>query len=180
MGICNNPNFPLKGASETPLKRLSAYDPSYIDNNYTPAYTSISPRLISNIVCSQGTDEDNGQNKLNIADIFVFFGQFIDHDVGITAVGTFAEGEQPLFSYGHAKFKERFDIIVPKNDPDFTGRYRKELLPFDRSIYVREDGYPSRPRIQPNAITSYLDLSQVQYLQEYTVKAPGVVLGLWC
>eukprot|EP00210_Caulerpa_lentillifera_P000920 g890.t1 len=177
MGICNNPNFPLQGSAETPLKRLDVYDPSYIDNNFTPAYSSISPRLISNIVCAQGSDEDDGGNKLNIADIFVFFGQFIDHDVGITAVGTFTEGEQPLFSFGHAKFKERFDIVVPKNDPDFTGLYRKELLPFDRSIYVREDGRAVSPRMHPNSITSYLDLSQIYGSDRVRAKALRAFVG---
>lgn len=99
---------------------------------------------------------------MRLTDIFVFFGQFIDHDVGISPIGAFAEGKQPLFSVSTALFTEIMPIVVPKNDPVFTGPNRKEALRFERTVHQRKGGVAVRPRKPLNSITSFLDLGQVR------------------
>lgn len=108
-----------------------------------------------------GTTADDATNKLKLSDAFVFFGQFIDHDVGISPVGAFADGAQPLFSVSAELFSEQMPIKVPANDPVFTGPSRKEFLPFERTIFRKEGGIEVKPRQLLNSITSFLDLSQV-------------------
>ena len=97
---------------------------------------------------------------MHVTDLFVFFGQFIDHDIGMTQMGSSSLGKQPLFSFGHDKFREEFDIPIPRNDPVFRGPHRKDTLAFQRSIYVKVDGMDVEPRTPPNSATAYLDLSQ--------------------
>lgn len=93
--------------------------------------------------------------------MFVFFGQFIDHDVGISPIATFAVDKQPLFTSSTALFTELFSIRIPQNDPVFTGPNRKEALTFERTVHERRGGEEVRPRKLLNSITSYLDLGQV-------------------
>lgn len=160
-GICNNPNA-LWGAANTALARLPVNDPAFADGSRAPSGPrNISPRLISNICGTQGTNADNPSNKLGLTDAFTFFGQFIDHDVGISPVGVFADGAQPLFSVSTELFTEQLPIKVPSNDPIFTGPNRKETLPFERTTHRRVGGAEVTPRQILNSLTSYLDLGQV-------------------
>lgn len=159
--ICNNPNSPA-GSANIPLRRLKSNDPAYADGRSSPSGPrNISPRLISNICGAQGTTADDASNKLKLTDIFVFFGQFLDHDVGISPVGAFAEGRQPLFTVSNELFTERMPIPVPRDDPVFTGPNRKEFLPFERTVFQRIAGVDVTPRRPLNSITSFLDLGQV-------------------
>ncbi|GMH36482.1 hypothetical protein BSKO_04350 [Bryopsis sp. KO-2023] len=157
-GICNNPN-PLFGSANISLRRLKAFDPAYADGVSAPSGpTQISPRLISNIVFREESKGDDGKNKLHLTDSFVFFGQFIDHDVGISPVGAFSSSKQPLFSVSRSLFAEDLPISVPSDDPDFEAG---TLLPFERSVWRREGNTNVVPREILNSITAYLDLSQV-------------------
>ena len=80
----------------------------------------------------------------------------------MTQVGSSSSGKQPLFSFAHNKLRERFDIPVPRNDPVFRGPHRKDALAFERGIYVRVDGMDVEPRVPPNILTAYFDLSQAR------------------
>lgn len=104
------------------------------------------------------SSSDDGSNRLRLTDMVVYFGQFIDHDIGITPVGSFARRSQPLFSVSFEKFLDELPISVPSDDPDFTS---KKELPFERATFVRENNREVSPRELVNEITSYLDLSQV-------------------
>lgn len=81
--------------------------------------------------------------------------------MGISPVGAFADGVQPLFSVSNELFTEQLPIRVPANDPVFTGPNRKETLPFERTTHRRVGGIEVKPREILNSITSYLDLGQV-------------------
>lgn len=101
---------------------------------------------------------DDGDNRRDATDLFVFMSQFIDHDIGISPVGSFARSTQPLFSTSFEKFLDEIPIEIPEDDPDFTD---KQELPFERAVFLREDNREVIPREIVNEITSFLDLSQV-------------------
>lgn len=104
------------------------------------------------------SSSDDGSNKLRLTDILVFFGQFIDHDIAVTPVGSFARRNQPLFSVSFEKFLDELPISIPSDDPDFTS---KSELPFERAVFARENNQEVSPRELINELTAFLDLSQV-------------------
>lgn len=95
---------------------------------------------------------------MGITDMMVFHSQFIDHDIGISPIGSFARSSQPLFSISFEEFLDEIPIEIPEDDPDFTD---KRELPFERAVFVRENNREVTPREIVNEITSFLDLSQV-------------------
>ncbi|GMH34110.1 hypothetical protein BSKO_01944 [Bryopsis sp. KO-2023] len=153
-GVCNNVDNTY-GAVNEKLARVTGAD--FGDGSSTFGGSDISAREISNIVARE-VDGGEGSNRMKATDAFVFFGQFIDHDIGISPVGAFASKNQPLFSTSFEKFFDEVPIEIPSDDPDFTG---KSELPFERAVFVRKDNQEVFPREIVNQITSYLDLSQV-------------------
>ena len=117
---------------------------AYGDLVSTPAGAArVSARAVSNAVCAQSEDlpEPSGAT-----DLFWVWGQFLDHDIDLTT-----EGEEP------------FDILVPFGDPVFdpfeTGA---ATLSMNRSTALEGTGTDlSSPRRHANAITSFLDGSNV-------------------
>jgi hypothetical protein len=73
------------------------------------------------------------------------WGQFLDHDLDLTATGD-----------------EAADIAVPAGDlhfdPTGTGI---AVIPFFRSVYDPATGWPDQPRQQINLVTAYIDASNV-------------------
>ena len=83
-GTCNNLENPLLGSIETPHKRFLS--PAYDDGFGMPRVKSVSggnlpnPRLVSTTVNS-----DNSVFEKIWTNIFVIFGQFVTHDIALTA-----------------------------------------------------------------------------------------------
>jgi hypothetical protein len=83
-GTCNNLKSPLLGSIETPFKRF--LKPAYNDGFGTPRKLSISgnnlpnPRKISTTLNS-----DNLAFERIWTNMFVIFGQFLTHDIALTA-----------------------------------------------------------------------------------------------
>lgn len=154
-GVCNNPERAF-GSAGAPLHRVG--EPDFGDGRSSPGGSTISARRISNIVCREDSSSDDGSNKQRLNDMFVFYGQFIDHDIAVTPVGSFARRNQPLFSVSFEKFLDELPIPIPDDDPDFTS---KEELIFERAVFVRENNQEVTPRELVNELTSFLDLSQV-------------------
>jgi hypothetical protein len=83
-GTCNNLKNPLLGSIETPHKRFLT--PAYDDGFGMPRVKSVSggnlpnPRLVSTKVNS-----DNSVFERIWTNIFVIFGQFVTHDIALTA-----------------------------------------------------------------------------------------------
>jgi hypothetical protein len=83
-GICNNLENPLLGSIETPHKRFLR--PAYDDGFGMPRVKSVSgvnlpnPRLVSTTVNS-----DNSVFERIWTNLFVIFGQFLTHDIALTA-----------------------------------------------------------------------------------------------
>lgn len=137
----NNPYYPELGTPHVPLRRLT--NPAYADGRDEPSgrYRP-NPRAISNAVHDQG--DTSIPNSAGISDIFWAWGQFVDHDIGLT------EPEAPF---------EPFDIPVPAGDPYFDpNNTGNEVIPLNRSVHEFDK---NGIRQQLNEITSFLDGSQV-------------------
>jgi hypothetical protein len=153
-GVGNNVANPTWGAVGTDLLRVSPV--AYADGIGTPSVpNALSPREISNNLDNQsnpifsGLDNLGSPNAQRLSDYAYAWGQFIDHDMDLT-----------LDNSGQA-----FNIPAdPTRSNDRMG-----VEGFTRSQFDPNTGTStSNPRQQVNAITSYLDLSQV-YGSTYVV-----------
>ncbi len=130
-------------APSDPLLRLTPA--AYGDDVSTPAGVGApSARAISNAVCDEPAPTPKGHaNGHGLTDMFWLWGQFVDHDLGLTPT---ADPAEP------------FDVPVPAGDPDFA----TPSLAFERSEWDRTTGTGiADPREQVNVITSLLDGSVV-------------------
>ncbi len=133
------------GMADTPLLRKVPSD--YGDGISTPSGGDRpNQRDISNAIASQygSIPEPRG-----LSDMIWQWGQFVDHDISLSA-----ESEEA---------SEFLPIPIPTGDQYFdpynTGT---ASLPFHRSVFDETDGGGvSRPREQMNAITSFIDGSNV-------------------
>lgn len=140
-GSVNNPaNL---GSAGTDLLRKSPV--AYADGIGSPSLAgNASARVISDILNSQADPNNPGAdlNTLNgnsLSDYGYSWGQFIDHDMDLTP--------------GNAS-----DPLTIKADPNDQSQMGDQT--FNRSVFT--DGTPTTgPRQQTNAVTSFLDLSQV-------------------
>ncbi|MCH7519544.1 MAG: peroxiredoxin [Candidatus Dadabacteria bacterium] len=143
-GSGNNLQDPLMGATFIELLRLVFSD--YADGiSEIPEAGLPSARVVSNIVSSQ---DELIPNTLNASDYTWQWGQFVDHDIGLT------DGVNP---------PEPADIPVPAGDPFFdpldTGT---QVIAFNRSVFDTSTGTGiDNPRQQINKITAWIDASNV-------------------
>jgi hypothetical protein len=144
-GTGNNRAHPDWGSTAEQLLRRSA--PAYADGISVPAGGDRpSARLVSNLLAASpvgGVINDRDWTAFVYA-----WGQFLDHDLGLTDAAT------P---------RERFSIAVPAGDPSFdpsgTGTMTMSM---SRSAYDPATGLGAgNPRQQTNAITAFIDGSQV-------------------
>lgn len=141
-GSQNNLNNPEWGAAHTNLRISGPL--GYADQIEAPAGEGRpNPRRVSNALFAQDSPLSD---PLQLSDFTWVFGQFIDHDIGLTP-----DGDEP------------FDIPVPQGDPMFdpfnTGQMSIHMVRnvFDPSTGTNVDN----PRRHPNEITAYLDGSAV-------------------
>jgi hypothetical protein len=146
-GSGNNIAHPTWGQAGTDLLRVSPV--AYADGISTPSQpNTLSPREISNNLNNQSSpifsfaDNLGPPQSKSLSDFAYVWGQFIDHDMDLTKDNS-----------GQA-----FDIPADPtkaNDPMGTE-------PFTRSQFDASTGTStSNPRQQVNAVTAFLDLSQV-------------------
>jgi len=140
-GFGNNLGHPEWGTPGTRLLR-GASGAHYADGMSSPAGPGRpSPRAVSNAVFAQ---EESLPNARGLSDFMWAWGQFLDHDLGLT------EG-----------VNEPLPIPVPMGDPFFdpfgTGT---QTIPFRRSLFDTAMG-TATPREQINEITAYIDASNV-------------------
>ncbi len=132
------------GAANTPLIRSMPID--YGDGVASMAGAGRkSPREISNALCA---DSQPGPNALGASDFLWQWGQFIDHDIDLTAA------QNPV---------EPAPISIPAGDPSFDPTSTGTVtMDFDRSVYHPGTGNDAAfPRQQLNQITHFLDASNV-------------------
>lgn len=159
-GTGNNPLHLDWGSAGTALRRLLRVD--YADGIGAPAgATRPSARAVSNAVCAQSGSTPNTRGA---SSMLWQWGQFLDHDIGIT------EGHSPT---------ELFPITVPRGDPHFdplsTG---VQTIRLTRSHY-RLLG-PQAIRQQVNDITAFIDASMVygsDPIRAAALRGPGALLA---
>lgn len=141
-GTGNNVSQSEWGSTNENLLRLTR--PAYADGKSAPAGADRpSARAISNAIADQGDQDIISDRDLSA---FVYaWGQFIDHDIGLTPGGS----------------AESISIPVPKGDPYFdpTGTGTK-VIRMSRSVFDPTTG-TTNPRQQINTITAWIDGSMV-------------------
>jgi hypothetical protein len=148
-GFDNNLANPTWGQAGTDLLRISPI--AYADGISTPSQpNTISPRELSNNLNNQsdpifsGADNLGPPQSMDLSDFAYVWGQFIDHDMDLTPDSSGQQFAIPADS-------------TRANDPMGPGPES-----FTRSLFDPNTGTStSNPRQQINAVTSYLDLSQV-------------------
>lgn len=131
-GQCTSTTEASYGSARWPQLSLIGNSSSEIPVTGLP-----NPREISNIIFNQ--DQDNIFNARGINLLFVFFAQFIDHNL----ISTPLEESEPM------------DIEVPESDPILSS---DESLPFSRSVRGEVKEGIERPL---NTLSSALDLVAV-------------------
>ena len=138
-GGCNNlqPGQDAWGAAGIQLLRMGAA--AYGADGYSMRTDLPAPRAISNAVVAQSASIPN---DLYVSAMLMQWGQFVDHDIGLTPAQHGAES---------------MPISIPPGDAHFTGE-----MPFNRSIYDAATGSSAaNPRQQVNVNTAWLDGSQI-------------------
>lgn len=141
-GTFNNLSNPSWGATGSNLIRLGKA--AYQDGIFQPFTGRISGRVISNEIFAQ--DEIDIKDPSNLSDFCWVFGQFIDHEFGLTPNNS-----------------ETFDISVPSGDiwfdPNDEGNV---VIQMKRNLFDKKSGNSiSNPRQHVNMVTSFIDGSAV-------------------
>ncbi len=142
-GSGNNLGSHTMGKAHTAFMTTSGYG---YDDGIASAYEIDRPNVrdVSNEIFAQSGDIYNSQG---LANLFWVWGQFLDHDINLTAEG----------------HDEALAIIIPAGDPHFdpygTGT---QTMRFTRSGFIDGTGDSvDNPRLQENEITSYIDSSNI-------------------
>ena len=141
-GSFNNLEHPRWGAAGENLLRFSGN--GYADGIAAPGGVDRpNPREISNAIFAQ---EGLTSDQLNLSDFCWVFGQFLDHDIGLTP-----DGPEPMM------------IQVPAGDPWFDPQGAGQaIIPMQRNLFDRTSGTaPDNPRQHPNVLTAFIDGSAV-------------------
>lgn len=142
-GLGNSSPQDTRGAAGTTLLRVARAD--YADGVTTAAGdTRPSARAISNVLSAQ---DSSIVNDRDLSDFVYVWGQFLDHDIDLSESGS----------------AESLSIAVPAGDawfdPASTGT---KAIGLKRSIVAAGTGTSrSNPREQVNAVTAFVDGSQV-------------------
>lgn len=127
-GTCHNLDGESSalGSSNRPVNRLTGHA-HYADGTDRPIEKGRpSPRVVSNeIIHLQG---ETPKSILGASLLFIYMGQFIDHDITLVEVHNFT-----------TDIGNRLDIPAPAGDPAFDPNGRgTESIPFGRSIFDRD------------------------------------------
>lgn len=141
-GINNNLTQTDWGATHTYLRSIT--DVGFLDGYEAPSGDNRpNPRVISNSLFNQ---DDPIIDPTGLSDFCWVWGQFIDHDIGLTEDGP-----------------EYLPIEVPAGDPDFDPfGMGQAIIPMHRNTFSPTTGTDaSNPRRYPNEITAFIDGSAV-------------------
>jgi peroxidase len=158
-GSCNNKREPLFGKSSTPFQRIKA--PAYSAGLQTRLNQQgrelPGARSITTTVFTTG----DPVNQLSISELFVQFGQFIDHDVAHTPVPEInccnknAQGLHWLFP-DRPLNPDCVPIRVPVTDP-FWGPKGRTCIELARNLFSPTLKCKAGQREQVNSLTHWLD-----------------------
>jgi peroxidase len=155
-GSCNNKRRPWIGKTETPMKRLQP--PVYHDSMSEKRMKSVTgndlpnPRYISYNL-NQPLDR-----KIPLNTLTVFYSQFIDHDMSLTALIVGPDGK-PKPCTCDSDDPDCINIPTPHNIPDDRDQ-KCMVTPRSLGVFTRMD-CKLGPREQVNSLTHWLDMGQV-------------------
>ncbi|TWU30033.1 peroxidase family protein [Bythopirellula polymerisocia] len=159
-GAGNNLENPELGIAGSQLLRVAGSD--YADGiSELAGEDRPSAREVSNALAKQDPDASGNERQLS-AFVYVW-GQFLDHDIDLSLSGD----------------SESAFVEVPTDDPYFdpdgTG---SQFIPFMRSLFDTSTGDSvDNPREQINAITAYVDGSQVYGSDQATADSLRTFVG---
>lgn len=160
-GSCNNLNRPTWGASLTPFRRMMP--PAYADGVWVPR-TGAKGELPSARRVSTEVHLGRRVSSRSYTALAMSFGQFVDHDVTLTALSKGANGasiaccSKEVVQNKTLQHPECFPIPLPESDPLYKGS-NSTCLEFARSAPAPQCKFG--PREQLNQQTSFLDGSGV-------------------
>ena len=137
-GTCNNMRTYSKkwGAANIPIDRVSGYEYANSDHYNDMVTDRPNPRYLSNALFAQ---EGANPNTKGLSSFVYVWGQFLDHDIGISPTDA----------------TDKASIPLPPDEPTFTND-----IAFSRSkVSAFTGSYNARSPI--NLITSWIDGSQV-------------------
>ncbi len=142
-GWGNNRGDPELGTAHARLLRVADVSVAYGLTGVPPSGLP-EPRAISNILAAQAGPVPSAAGLTNMV---WQWGQFLDHDLSLTP-----EASPP----------EPLPIAIPREDPLFDRLGGVLTMPFNRSAFDPATGTgPDNPRAQINAVTAFIDASNV-------------------
>ena len=149
-GSGNNPNNPEWGSAGIPLLRrvAAAYPGDGSGETIVEEPDRANPRDISNSLMAQSTPQSN---RRLLTDMLWQWGQFLDHDIDLSLTSQDA-GVAPI------AVNDTDDPLAPS-------------IPLVRSTFAEETGTAENPRQQTNAITAFIDASNVYGSDEDTAES---------
>ena len=170
-GTCNNLLRPLLGASNTQFRRLEPAQ--YEDGISLPVGyaqqangSSFDVPWPSARTVSQAVLKDLPRASRMLTNIFMLWGQFIDHDLDLFAKFETHKCEEMTSCYFKETNQFCYPITVSRSDPTFglLGSNRGQCLPLRRSVGVcmqPQNSIYELARQQINELTHYQDASNV-------------------
>ncbi|ELT97224.1 hypothetical protein CAPTEDRAFT_134931 [Capitella teleta] len=152
-GSCNSLSDPIMGRSMTPFRRLVPAE--YADGIQEMRYSKSGGPLPSARVISKNLFPDIDLPSSKITQMFVYFGQFLDHDLTRTAITEILKNPDEDSQPGQ---EACWPIPVPEDDSDFA--YNR-CIKFVRAMEVPSLSCYIGPREQLNQPTHWLDASMI-------------------
>jgi len=163
---CNNIEHPHWGAAMNGHHRFLA--PDYADGISAPRASVTKKPLPSARLISSYVHTDDGFHDHAVTILLVAWGQFIDHDITLSAeTKDHATGKTPKCCDGGTPHENCLPIEIPAND-HFYSQYKQRCMNFVRSQAGLRYNCRLGPRNSFNQISSILDAGTVYSNSEET------------
>jgi hypothetical protein len=157
-GVCNNLDHPHWGAARRSHHRFLT--PDFADSVGAPRVSSSGKPLPSARLVSATVHKDLGFHDHAVTVMLVAWGQFIDHDITLTAeTKDPATGKTPKCCEG-SKHPECLPIDIPKQDP-FYAEHGQRCMNLARSVPGLKHDCRLGARASFNLVSSILDAGTV-------------------
>ena len=163
---CNNIEHPHWGAAMNGHHRFLA--PDYADGISAPRASVTKKPLPSARLISSYVHSDDGFHDHAVTILLVAWGQFIDHDITLSAeTKDHRTGKTPKCCDGGTPHENCLPIEIPAND-HFYSEYKQRCMNFVRSQAGLRYNCRLGPRNSFNQISSFLDAGTVYSNSEET------------
>lgn len=160
-GICNNLEHPDWGSAFVTHQRFLS--PDYADGIETPRLSLTGKTLPTPRLTSSNCHHDEGWHDHAITIMLVAWGQFIDHDITLTAETKDKNGKTPKCceeGIGVAASKQCLPIDIPTGD-NFYSLHKRKCMNFVRNLPGLRSNCRLGPREQFNEVSSIIDAGTV-------------------